>query len=148
MKLDLYSLRRHRSKDRGLKDDSPTLPNIPDSPFPPPTSAAMEPLKSHPPTVENPSRAANKSSGFFNLEPTLPANQTSRLEDTMKKLFSEEHLHYILEDQLFLQRFSAFVNKYQPQYTPTLTRYMDLLKASKAIEYANAITRGIVFSMS
>jgi hypothetical protein len=82
-------------------------------------------------------------SSFFDLQPPAQSTQHVKLEDVMKLLFSEEHLHFILGDHALFYRFSTFLNDYKPHLVPTLTRYLEMRKAVKAIEYANAVTRSI-----
>ena len=40
-------------------------------------------------------------------------------------------------DNIF--RFTAFLNRYKPRAAPLLVKYLDALKACKAVEYANAL---------
>lgn len=135
-KLDFRSLYKKRLMKANT--NNPTFPNTPAAEPSPLSTAAMENLKDN---SQQPigDEVGDKSPGMFDLDTNLPAIQKPRLEDTVKRLFSEEHFHHILTDHLLFQRFSIFVNKYQPQYVPTLIRYMDMLKATKAIEYANAM---------
>lgn len=151
-----HSLRRKRSREVKRNQDSPTLPKTPAAELPPSLIAAMENLdnnsnspRNHQPLINvAPNLRADVVSGFFNLQPPLPPPnmQTTRLEDTVRRLFSEDHFSHILADKALFQRFSAFLNKYQPQYVPALIRHLDMLKAAKAIEYANAITRRMVWT--
>ncbi|POS85153.1 hypothetical protein EPUL_003265, partial [Erysiphe pulchra] len=85
------------------------------------------------------------ASNFFDLRPPPPPTETheSRIEDVMKRLYSEEHLYYVLRDQTQFQRFMSFLNRYRPNLVPNLTRYMEMRKAMKAVEYANALARTI-----
>jgi len=80
---------------------------------------------------------------FFDLQP--PAQPTSyvKTEDVMKRLFSAEHLHFILGDHVLFYRFSTFLNRYMSNLVPTLIRYLEMRKAMKAIEYANAVAKTI-----
>ena len=80
---------------------------------------------------------------FFNLQPPAQSTQHVKLEDIMNRLFSEEHLHFILGDHILFYRFSSFLNHYKPHLVPTLVRYLEMRKAVKAIEYANAVTRRV-----
>ncbi|CAD6502469.1 BgTH12-05061 [Blumeria graminis f. sp. triticale] len=81
---------------------------------------------------------------FFDLKPPIPVlNDLTKIEEVMKRLYSEEHLHYILSDHAQYQRFSSFLSRYKPLMVPTLVRYMEMRKAMKAIEYANAVARTI-----
>ncbi|KAI9743663.1 MAG: hypothetical protein M1818_002979 [Claussenomyces sp. TS43310] len=88
-------------------------------------------------------KARKHGSGFFDLQPPSSLPPTAKTEELMKRLFSDEHLHFILEDHALFWRLSLFVNRYKPQLAPALVRYLELRKALKAIEYANAIVRKI-----
>jgi hypothetical protein len=96
------------------------------------------------PTEARPAQDHNPAdSSFFDLQPPeQPANHV-KLEDVMRRLFSEEHLHFVLGDHILFYRFSSFLNHYRPHLVPTLIRYLEMRKAVKAIEYANAVTRRI-----
>jgi hypothetical protein len=83
-------------------------------------------------------------STFFDLQPPTPATkQNGNIEDMMARLTSAEHLNFILDDQSLFSRFSAFLNQYFSHMVPTLIRYLEMRKAVKAIEFANAVARGI-----
>jgi hypothetical protein len=105
-------------------------------------SASMDngisPVEVRPAQDQNPT-----DSSFFDLQPPHhPANHV-KLEDVMSRLFSEEHLHFILGDHTLFYRFSSFLNNYRPHLVPTLIRYLEMRKAVKAIEYANSVMRRI-----
>lgn len=80
---------------------------------------------------------------FFDLQPPAHNPDYVRIEDVMRQLISAEHLHFILGDHVLFHRFSSFLNKYRTHLVPTLIRYLEMRKAMKAIEYANAIVRTI-----
>lgn len=80
---------------------------------------------------------------FFDLRPPMSAAVDVEVEDVMKKLFSTEHLHFILTDHSLFLKFSSFLNQYRPNLVPALVRYLEMRKATKAIEYANAIAKSI-----
>jgi hypothetical protein len=83
-------------------------------------------------------------STFFDLQPPAPAaKQNGNIEDMMMRLMSAEHLNFILDDQSLFSRFSAFLNQYFSHMVPTLIRYLEMRKAVKAIEFANAVARRI-----
>jgi len=82
-------------------------------------------------------------SAFFDLHPPAPAMNDAKTEDIMARLVSVEHLNWILGDHVFFHRFSAFLNRYNAHLIPTLIRYLEMRKAVKAIEYANAVARNI-----
>jgi hypothetical protein len=80
---------------------------------------------------------------FFDLRPPQSNASHVKLEDLVKRLFSHEHLHFIIADQALFYRFCIFVNRFKPYLAPTLVRYLEMRKAMKAIEYANAVARKI-----
>ncbi|KAH7410826.1 hypothetical protein BKA64DRAFT_703940 [Cadophora sp. MPI-SDFR-AT-0126] len=80
---------------------------------------------------------------FFNLQPPAASGSDDRIEDVVKRLFSAEHLHFILGDHLLFYQFSTFLNRFRPSLVPTLIRYLEMRKAMKAIEYANSVARSI-----
>jgi len=82
-------------------------------------------------------------SAFFDLQPPAPSINDFKTEDIMTRLVSIDHLNLILQDHVFFHRFSAFLNRFNPHLVPTLIRYLEMRKAVKAIEYANAIARRI-----
>jgi hypothetical protein len=61
----------------------------------------------------------------------------------MSRLFSEEHLLFILGDHIFFYSFSSFLNRYSSHLVPALVRYLEMRKAVKAIEYPNAVARRV-----
>ncbi len=81
--------------------------------------------------------------GFFDLSVPIPIAKEVGIEHVMKRLFSKEHLHFILADHVLFYRFSSFLNRFKPHIVPTLVRYLEMRKAMKAIEYANAVARSI-----
>ncbi|KAI1008006.1 hypothetical protein K3495_g234 [Podosphaera aphanis] len=107
--------------------------------------AQVQEMRLDTPTSEQPD--VLDGSNFFDLRPPLPLeNDETKIEELMKRLFSEEHLHSILSDYTYSQRFSSFLNRYRPHLVPTLLRYIQMRKAMKAIEYANAVARSINWS--
>jgi hypothetical protein len=80
---------------------------------------------------------------FFDLKPPQSSASDVKLEEVVQRLFSQEHLHFIIADQALFYRFCIFVNRYKPQLAPTLVRYLEMRKAIKAIDYANAVARKI-----
>ncbi len=61
----------------------------------------------------------------------------------VRQLFSDEHLNFIIGDHILFYRFSSFLNRYRSHLVPTLVRYLEMRKAVKAIEYANAVVKSI-----
>ncbi|KAH7346449.1 hypothetical protein BKA65DRAFT_276984 [Rhexocercosporidium sp. MPI-PUGE-AT-0058] len=80
---------------------------------------------------------------FFDLQPPAAAASSVRIEDVVKRLFSAEYLHFILGDHLLFYQFSTFLNRFRPSLVPALIRYLEMRKAIKAIEYANAVARSV-----
>ncbi|EKD16704.1 uncharacterized protein L3040_001445 [Drepanopeziza brunnea f. sp. 'multigermtubi'] len=80
---------------------------------------------------------------FFDLQPPPSSAKQVKVEDIMRRLFSAEHLHFILADHSLFYKFSSFLNRCKPNLVPNLIRYLELRKAMKAIEYANSVVRSI-----
>ena len=79
----------------------------------------------------------------FDLSPPAPRKPVKMLDTLSERLFSDEHLRVILRDPTFFMRFTAFLNRYKPSYSPILVRYLDARKAIKAVEYANALAESL-----
>ncbi|RKF79958.1 hypothetical protein GcM1_198041 [Golovinomyces cichoracearum] len=107
-------------------------------------SPSSEQLRLLTPNISELSDSADNGN-FFDLRPPPPPaeNQESKVEEVMNRLYSEEHLNYILNDRAHFQRFLSFLNRYRPNLAPTLIRYVEMRKAMKAIEYANTVARTI-----
>lgn len=84
-----------------------------------------------------------EAASFFDLQPPPSTAHHTNIENLMQRLLSEEHLHFILGDHALFARFSSFLNHYRPNLVPTLIRYLEMRKAMKAIEYANAVVKKI-----
>ena len=65
------------------------------------------------------------------------------LERRSQVLFAKEHLQVIFADSGLLFKFTAFLTSQRPQSLPMLVYYLDILKAIRAINYANAIVQGL-----
>jgi hypothetical protein len=95
-------------------------------------------------TITPPPEATDSpQEAFFDLKPPPATASTTNIEELMKRLFSPDHLHFILEDHGLFHRFSSFLNQFKPNLVPTLVRYLEMRKAMKAIEYANAVAKSI-----
>ncbi|KAI0197409.1 hypothetical protein EV127DRAFT_507646 [Xylaria flabelliformis] len=70
--------------------------------------------------------------------PEAPEPQYS-VEVKSELLLSAEHLRIIFNDPRHMQKFTDFLYTLKPESVPLLNYYLDLVKASKAIGYANAI---------
>jgi hypothetical protein len=79
----------------------------------------------------------------FDLRPQPRKKKSTSLDVLSESLFSGGHLETILHDPQFFARFNAFLNRYRPQVSPTLVRYLETQKAIKAIEYANAVAKSV-----
>ena len=79
----------------------------------------------------------------FDLNPPAPRKPVRMLDALSERLFSDEHLRVILRDPTFFMRFTAFLNRYRPSYSPILVRYLEAQKAIKAVEYANALAESL-----
>lgn len=79
----------------------------------------------------------------FDLKPPPPRKPVSSLDSLAERLFSEDHLRVILRDATFFTRFTGFLNRYKPQYSPILVQYLEAQKAIKAVEYANALAENL-----
>ena len=79
----------------------------------------------------------------YDLKPPAPSVPPSNIEALAKRLFSSDHLRVILQDQSHATRFKTFLRNYRPQDEPLLARYLESQKATKAVEYANAVAHGM-----
>jgi len=94
-------------------------------------------------TEEKPQDTRETAESFFDLGATAPKRDDGSIENVMKRIFSAEHLNFILADHVLFHRFSSFLNQYRTKLVPTLIRYLEMRKARKAVEYANAVARQI-----
>ena len=79
----------------------------------------------------------------YDLKPPPPRKPVKFLDSLAERLFSDEHLRVILRDPTYFMRFTAFLNRYKPQYSSILVRYLEAQKAIKAVEYANALAESL-----
>ncbi|KAL8938903.1 MAG: hypothetical protein Q9216_003647 [Gyalolechia sp. 2 TL-2023] len=139
------SLRPDQSKTvHQLSSEPVTLPPISsptnNDPLPPPEHKAImngddHAQDDHMEPLHTPSDDGNN----FDLKPPPPKRPARFLETYSEQIFSDAHLHTILRDPGFSLRFTAFLNRYKPQFAPILSRYLEAQKAIKAVEYANAL---------
>jgi hypothetical protein len=85
--------------------------------------------------------SGQSDNSFFLLHPPTQKSSNVKLEDLVKRLFSDEHLLFILGDHALFLKFSTFLNRYQPHLVPSLIRFLEMRKSMKAIDYANAVAR-------
>lgn len=78
----------------------------------------------------------------FDLKAPAPKPKPPSVESLSELLFSAGHLNSILHDSREIARFTAFLNRYKPDYQPLILRFLETQKAIKAIEYANAVAEG------
>lgn len=78
----------------------------------------------------------------FDLRPPAPKPKPPNIETISELLFSSGHLNTILHQPQSVAKFTAFLNKYQPEYQPLILRYLETQKAITAIAYANAVAEG------
>lgn len=95
----------------------------------------------NPPKPER--RRSDDNALNFDLKPPPPNSKVKNVDTLSEQLFSGDHLRVILKDPSFFLRFTAFLNRYRPQFAPILVRYLEAQKAMKAVEYANALAETI-----
>ncbi|KAJ4391249.1 hypothetical protein N0V93_004866 [Gnomoniopsis smithogilvyi] len=90
-----------------------------------------------------PLRLADLGPDSFDLVPSNDhGNQglgPSMLEQRFDTIFSDFHLHIILQDYSTLQRFTEFITSYRPKSLPLLRYYLGLMKAQAAMHLTNSI---------
>ncbi|KAL8733722.1 MAG: hypothetical protein Q9166_001915 [cf. Caloplaca sp. 2 TL-2023] len=118
---------------------SSSSPIIDDFPQHPIHSSNMNGTHSSAEDHIDPLHTPTEESNNFDLKPPPPNKPVKFLEYHSEQLFSEGHLRSILRDHAFFLRFTAFLNRYKPQSTPILLRYLEAQKAVKAVEYANTL---------
>ena len=79
----------------------------------------------------------------FDLRPQPRKKKPSSLDALSESLFSGGHLDTILQEPQLFARFTAFLNRYRPQVAPVLARHLEIQKAIKAVEYANAVAQSL-----
>lgn len=73
------------------------------------------------------------------LNAPLPKTSVTNVEGLSELLFSYEHLDYIIQDSILYTRLTEFLARYQPNLIPIVLHHMEIRKATKALEYANAV---------
>ncbi|TGJ78645.1 hypothetical protein E0Z10_g10125, partial [Xylaria hypoxylon] len=76
--------------------------------------------------------------------PEAPQPQYS-FEVKSELLLSVEHLRVIVNDPKHMQKFTDFLYTLKPESVPLLNNYLNLVKALKAIGYANAIITELAY---
>ncbi|EXJ77366.1 hypothetical protein A1O3_09592 [Capronia epimyces CBS 606.96] len=79
----------------------------------------------------------------FDLRPPPPRCRIPSVESLSESLFSSGHLKTLLRHPGYLARFTSFLAMYQPQSQSVLLNFLEIQKAIKAVEYANAVAQGI-----
>lgn len=67
----------------------------------------------------------------------------SMLEQRCEIIFSDFHLHVILQDYSTLQRFTEFITAKRPKSLPLLRYYMSSMKAQAAMQLTNSIIQDL-----
>lgn len=80
----------------------------------------------------------------YDLKPPPPTVSHENMVTLAARLFSTEHLDFILRDHNAGPRFVQFLEQYKPQYSETLQHYIKARKALTAVQYANAIADGVL----
>ncbi|KAL1306928.1 hypothetical protein AAFC00_005570 [Neodothiora populina] len=78
--------------------------------------------------------------GEYDLKPPPPSVAHSNVEALAERFFSVDHLNVILRDASLHYSFAQFLHHHKPHCVDALNRYLDVQKATLALEYANAIT--------
>ncbi|KAF2655034.1 hypothetical protein K491DRAFT_658893 [Lophiostoma macrostomum CBS 122681] len=84
-----------------------------------------------------------KSFDLLAPDETHTSNGIYSLEARSDQLFSKEHLQAIFRDTPSLLRFTSFLSAARPNSVPVLIYYLDALKATRAINYANAVAEAL-----
>ena len=112
-------------------------------PSPTPGAGVLEDLPSPTPMGQKeaqPQTQVDDDPHDFDLKPPpLRRRPSQALDDLSEKLFSADHFRVILSDSALFMRFTAFLNRYKPEYAPVLVQYLEAQKAMKAVEYANTL---------
>ncbi|KAL8738092.1 MAG: hypothetical protein Q9181_001078 [Wetmoreana brouardii] len=129
-------------------DDTVVLPSISspttdDFPQPPVHTQHMNSNQNSPDGHMEDIKTSADDSHDFDLKPPPPRRPAKFLETYAEQLFSDAHLQTILRDSTFFMRFTAFLNRYKSYSAPILIRYLEIQKAMKAIEYANALAESL-----
>lgn len=90
-------------------------------------------------------RLSEGATSQYDLAAPPPTHSYSNGEYLAERLFSADHLDIILKNPTDLQRFTSFLNHYQPHSAPTLVRYLEAQKAITAVRYANSLADQISF---
>lgn len=93
-------------------------------------------------TIEQPHQSSDDTDDF-DLRPPARVKKSMPTDEYSEQLFSDGHLETILHDPELLFRFSAFLQRYRPQFAPALAIHIETQKAIKAVEYANAVAASI-----
>lgn len=78
-----------------------------------------------------------------NLEKQSTPIGKHKLEQRSELLFSTTHLQAIFDNPACLHQFSDFLYRHRQTSIPLLKYYLEALKALRAVEYSNAVVRGL-----
>ena len=107
-------------------------------------SSQLNPPPDTPSPVQKPDNVRRSSDQQnYDLKPPPPNTKVKHVDTLSEQLFSGDHLRIILDDPSFFLRFTAFINRFKPNLAPVLVRYLEAQKATKAVEYANALSATI-----
>ena len=75
--------------------------------------------------------------------PVVNPDRGHPLEILLDMLCSPEHMASIFEEPSALEDFAAYIRNIRSQSLPLLTYYMEMSKAMKALDYANAVAKAL-----
>ncbi|KAH9910046.1 hypothetical protein F4778DRAFT_767912 [Xylariomycetidae sp. FL2044] len=129
-----------------LTRSTKSRPNSSSSSLAPTSGSGLPPLQTKVADQDGLEPLAEEDLDLASFDLVIPAHGPGSqysLETRSELLFSTEHLKMIFDDPVLLQRFSNFLYATKLESLPLLLYYMDALKASKAINYANSITQSL-----
>ncbi|KAF2495835.1 hypothetical protein BU16DRAFT_460554 [Lophium mytilinum] len=99
----------------------------------------MEPTEPTAPTQKASREQLQDEQPGYDLQAPPPFISHANGERLADKLFSASHLDLIVRDDDLARPFKAFIDRYRPMLTSTLSQYIDSQKATFAVQYANAV---------
>lgn len=95
------------------------------------------------PTEQSRGASSDDAPGSYDLKAPPPGNILENIEYLSERLFSADHIKYILRDPSFANRFISFLTKYRPESRHYVEQYTNVQKAISAVQYANAIAESL-----
>lgn len=95
------------------------------------------------PTEQSHGVSSDDAPGSYDLKAPPPGNILENIEYLSERLFSADHIKYILRDPSFANRFISFLTKYRPESRHYVEQYTNVQKAISAVQYANAIAESL-----